>query len=117
MARPAGSASTERTARQPSGRGTARAPANSFSSEVRVAPLVEIIVGVAHGLRARAAEHDLEIHRLEAIVDVAVDHARWTGDAFPRTKADVEAASALVLDESGQIALEDEEHLFHFMGV
>src|SRR3954470_15220619 len=85
--------------------------------QVRVAPLVERVVRVAHRLGARAAEHDLEVHRLQALVDVAVDHTRRAGDAFPRPELDIDALAALVLDEGGKVALQDEEDFLHFMSV
>src|SRR5438270_671459 len=82
-------------------------PGPEFSFQVGVAAAIELVVGVAHGFRARAAEHYLEVDRLEALVDVAVDHARRAGDAFPGPEADVEAPAAFVLDERGEVALED----------
>ena len=46
-----------------------------------------------------------------------MDHAGRAGDAFPGPELDVESPAALLLDECGEIALEDEKHLFHFMRV
>src|SRR5262249_7688172 len=40
----------------------------SHRLQVRVAPLVKLVVGIAHGVRLAAAEHDLEIDRPEAVV-------------------------------------------------
>src|SRR5712692_266406 len=80
-----------------------------------VAARVKLVIGVAHGLRSRLAEHNLEINRLEAVVHVAVDHARRTRDAFPRPELDVDAPPAFVLDEGGEKALQHEEHFFHFV--
>src|SRR4029078_6530404 len=51
--------------------------------EVRIAALVELVVGVAHGLGLGAADHHLEIHGLERIVLIAVDHTGRAGDALP----------------------------------
>ena len=39
-----------------------------------VATLVEFLVGVAHGFRLSAAEHHLEVDRLEAVVLEAYRH-------------------------------------------
>src|SRR5262249_30277905 len=55
--------------------------------QVRVAAAVELVVGIAHRLGPSLAEHDLEIHRLQALVLEAVDNPRRTGDAFPRPQA------------------------------
>src|SRR5436189_5152704 len=48
--------------------------------EMRIAALEEILVGVAHGLRLGAADHDLKIHRLQAVVLISMNHAGRTGD-------------------------------------
>src|SRR5215470_798691 len=53
-------------------RATARAGANIrrmpilHRLQMRIAPFVEIVVGIAHGVGLGAPEHDLEIDRLEA---------------------------------------------------
>src|SRR5258705_13761404 len=59
----------------------------SHRFQMRVAPLVEVLVGVTHGLRLAAPQHDLEIDRLETIVLVAVDDAGGALDAFPPAQA------------------------------
>src|SRR5262249_60420807 len=41
---------------------------SSHRLEMGIAALVEVLVGVAHGLGLAASEHDLEIDRLEAVV-------------------------------------------------
>src|SRR5438067_3411895 len=105
-----------RTGRSQAARCTVQRAANNydpgpeFSFQVGVAAAIELVVGVAHGVGARAAEHHLEVDRLEALVDVAVDHARRAGDAFPGPEADVKAPAAFVLDERGEVALEDEKN-------
>src|SRR5258705_3744795 len=55
----------------------------SHRFQMRVAPLVEVLVGVTHGLRLAAPQHDLEIDRLETIVLVGVDDARGACVSFP----------------------------------
>src|SRR5258708_2915245 len=50
---------------------------------MRFAPPVELDIGVPHRLRTAAAEHDLEVDRLHALVLIAVDDPGRTGDAFP----------------------------------
>src|SRR6516162_3172736 len=90
---------------------------DSHRLEMGIAALVEVLVGVAHGLGLGAAEHDLEVDRLQAVVLIAVDDAGGTRDAFPRPEAGGEALAALVLDEDVEIALEHEEALFHLVGV
>src|SRR5262249_24778562 len=85
--------------------------------EVGIAALVEVLVGVAHGLGLAASEHDLEVDRLEAVVLIAMDDAGGTQDAFPRPEAGGEALAALVLDEDVEVALEHEETLFDLVGV
>src|SRR5438132_1870491 len=81
------------------------------------AAAVEFVVGIAHRVGAALAEHDLEIHRFEALVLEAVDHPRRAGDAFPRAEPAPQLPAALVLDEHGEGALQDEEHLLDLMGM
>src|SRR5579859_5379885 len=85
--------------------------------EMRVAAPVQLVVGVPHGLGARLAEHHLEVHRLQALVHVAVDDARRTRDALPRPEPDVDALAALVLDERGEVALQHEEYFLDLVRV
>src|ERR1700736_83615 len=47
----------------------------SHRLEVSIAPLVEILVRIAHGVGLGAPQHHLEIDRREALVLVTVDHA------------------------------------------
>src|SRR5262249_27477431 len=54
----------------------------SHRLEMGIAVLVEVLVGVAHGLGLAASEHDLEVGRLQAVVLIAVDDAGGAGDAF-----------------------------------
>src|SRR5262245_39070833 len=90
---------------------------NSHRLEVGIAALVEVLVGIAHGLGLAAPEHDLEIDRLEAVVLISVDDAGGTRNAFPGPKAGGEALAAVVLDEDVEVALEHEETLFDLVGV
>src|SRR3546814_6795792 len=76
-----------------------------------VAVLVELLVGIAHGLGPAAAEDHLEPDRLEAVVVVAVDHAGRAGDALPRPEAGRRAVARLVLDEHVEPPLQPEEGL------
>src|SRR5437763_14989048 len=100
----------ETIARRRTVRSTACRGANNgaVSFQMGVTAAVELVVGVAHRFRARAAEHHLEVDRLEALVDVAVDHAGRAGDAFPGPAADVAGPGAPVLAEGGQVNAEDE---------
>src|SRR5688500_13440999 len=88
-----------------------------FLPQVRGAAPVQLLVGVSHGVRARPAEHNLEIHRLQALVHITVDHPGRAGDAFPRTEPDVQAPPAFVLDEGGQVAAQHEEDLLDLVGM
>src|SRR5262245_57200171 len=90
---------------------------DSHRLEMGIAALVEVLVGVAHGLGLAASEHDLEVDRLEAVVLIAVDDAGGTRDAFPGPETGGEALAALVLDKDVEIALEHEETLFDLVGV
>src|SRR5713226_6136563 len=84
---------------------------------MRAAALVELVVRVTHRFRPRFSEHHLEIDGLEPFIDVAVDHAGRTGDALPGSELDVDALSAFVLYERGQVAFQYEKKFFHLMGV
>src|SRR6516225_9663164 len=90
---------------------------SSHRLEMGIAALVEVLVGVAHGLGLAAPEHDLEVDRLEAVVLISVDDADGTRNAFPGPEAGGEALAALVLDEDVEVALEHEETLFDLVGV
>src|SRR5262249_26661148 len=90
---------------------------SSHRLEMGIAALVEVLVGVAHGLGLAASEHDLEIDRLEAVVLISVDDAGGTRNAFPGPEAGGEALAALVLDEDVEVALEHEKTLFDLVGV
>jgi hypothetical protein len=76
----------------------------SHRLQVRVFALVELFVGVAHGLGPVASEHDLKVNRLETVVLVPVDHAGRTGDAFPGPDPRREALAAFVLNEDVKMA-------------
>src|SRR5436190_14510749 len=89
----------------------------SHRLQVRVAPLVEIVVRVAHGVGLAASQHDLEIDRPQAVVLIAVDDAGGTRDAFPGPEPGGEALPAFVLDENVEEALQHEEALFDLVGV
>src|SRR6187397_3215670 len=78
---------------------------------MRVAALVELVVGVAHGFRLGAADHHLEINRLKRIVLIAVDHASGARDALPGAEPRGDALAGLVLDEHVEMALQHEEAL------
>src|SRR5215211_4812766 len=95
------------------------APRNDTSHglEMRIAALVEVVVGVAHGLRLGAPQHDLEVYRLQAVVLVAVDDAGRARDAFPRTEPRGQPLAALVLDEHVEEALQHEETFLHLVRV
>src|SRR4030081_2083989 len=84
---------------------------------MRVAPLVELVVGIAHGVRLAAPEHHLEIDRPEAVILIAMDHARRARDAFPWAQPRGEALAALVLDEDVEKALQHEEAFLDLMGM
>src|SRR5262245_18520755 len=85
--------------------------------EMRIPLLVELLVGVAHGLGLGAPDHDLEVDRPEAVVLIAVDHAGGTRDALPGTEPGGDALAAFVLDEHVEIALQHEEALLDLVGV
>src|SRR3982074_2757734 len=84
---------------------------------MRVAALVELVVGIAHGVRLAAAEHDLEIDRPEAVILIAVDHPRRARDAFPWAEPRGQALAALVLDEDVEKALQHEEAFLDLVGM
>src|SRR5437763_6149307 len=86
-------------------------------SQMSVAALIEILIGVAHRVGAALAEHDLEIDRLQALILEAMNHARRAGDAFPRAEPAPQLPPALILDEHGQDALQDKEQLLDLVGV
>src|SRR5258708_31045497 len=58
------------------------------------APLVKLLLRITHGFRLAAAEHDLEVDGLQAVVLVAVNDAGRAGDALPGSEARGEAATA-----------------------
>src|SRR5262245_53541277 len=89
----------------------------SHRLEMRVAALVEILVGIAHRVGLGAADHYLEIDRLEAVVLIAVNHSGGAGDAFPWSEPRGEPLAALVLDEHVEKALQHEKAFFDLMGV
>src|SRR5262252_10600454 len=86
-------------------------------SEVLVAPLVKLLIRIAHGLGLAAAEHDLEVDGLQAVVLIAVDDAGGATDAVPRTEPRGDAPAGFVLHEHVEKSLQHEEALFDLMGV
>src|SRR5260370_28807882 len=81
------------------------------------AAAVELVVGAAYRVGAALAGHDLEVDRFQALVLEAVDHSGRAGDAFPGAEAPPQLMPGLVLDEHGQDALQDEEHLLDLVGM
>src|SRR5205807_8477891 len=73
-------------------------PYTTLFRSMCVAALVQLVVGIAHRLRPRLAEHHLKVDRLQALIHIAVDHAGRAGDAFPRPELDVDASTVFVLD-------------------
>src|SRR3954470_23320409 len=84
---------------------------------MRVAPLEQCLVGIAHRVGLAAAEHDLEIDGLEAGILIAMDHAGRAGDAFPGAEPGGEAPARLILDEDIEEALQHEKTFLDLMGV
>src|SRR5690348_2007225 len=78
---------------------------------MRVASLILLVVGIAHGFRPAAAEHHLEIDRPQAVILVPVDHSRRALDALPRAEPRCDPLAALVLDEHVEEPLQHEEAL------
>src|SRR5213595_2463489 len=92
-----------------------RRPASA--AEMRVAALVELVIGIAHRIGPSLAEHDLEIHRFEALVLEAVDDPGRAGDAFPGAQSLAHLPAGLVLDEDGQDALQHKKDLLDLVRV
>src|ERR1700720_31454 len=84
---------------------------------MRIPALVQLAVGITHGIGPAAAEHDLHVNWRQRIVLIAVDHAGWTGDALPGAKPRGDALAAFVLDEDVENALQHEEAFFDLVGV
>ena len=61
------------------------AGALSDGFEMRVATLVEFVVGIAHSFGLAATQHHLHVHRLETVVLISVDHACGARNALPGT--------------------------------
>src|SRR5882757_4440325 len=89
----------------------------SHRLEVRVPLLVEVLVGVAHGLGLGASDHHLKIDRREAVVLIAVDNAGRARNAFPGAEPRGQALAAFVLDEDVKKALQHEEAFLDLVGV
>src|SRR5262249_48383328 len=64
-----------------------------------------------------AAEHNLEVDGLQAVVLVAVDDAGRTGDALPGSEARGDAVAGFILHEHVEQPLQNEETLLDFVGV
>jgi hypothetical protein len=58
----------------------------SHRLQVRVFALVELFVGVAHGLGPVASQHDLKVNRLETVVLVLVESRRQDRRCIPRAR-------------------------------
>src|SRR5215510_5027069 len=84
---------------------------------MRVATIVELVVRVTHRLRLAAAEHHLEIDRLERVILIAMDDTSRTRDALPWPEPRGDALAALILHEHIEIALQHEEALLDLMGM
>src|SRR5258708_6251465 len=82
-----------------------------------LAAFEELVVGISHRLGSAAAEHDLEIHRFEAVIVEPVDYAGRAGDALPGPELAGEPVAGLILDEDGQIALQDEKDFLDLVRV
>src|SRR3954447_21238084 len=91
--------------------------AGSHCPKMGIAPLVEVLVGIAHGLGLAATEHHLEIDRPEAVILIAVNHPGRARDAFPGTKPCGQTLAALILDEHVEEAVQHEEALLHLVSV
>src|SRR5229473_5885088 len=81
------------------------------------AALVKLLVRIAHGFRLAAAEHDLEVDGLQAVVLVAVNDAGRAGDALPGSEARGEAVAGFILHEHVEKPLQHKEALLDFVGV
>src|SRR6266478_8102640 len=83
-----------------------------------IAPALEQrIVGISHGFGLAASDHDLEINRLQTVVLIAMDDPRRAGDAFPGAEPARDLAAVFILDKDVEMALQDKEDFFDFMGV
>src|SRR5882672_3157049 len=87
------------------------------SVQVIGAPLIKLLVRIAHGLRLAAAEHDLEVDGLQAVILVAVNDAGRTGDALPGSEARGDAVAGFILHEHVEKPLQYKEALLDFVGV
>src|SRR5215470_7213469 len=81
------------------------------------AAFVKLLIRITHGFRLSAAEHDLEVDGLQAVVLVAVNDAGRTGDALPGAEARGDAVAGFILYEHVEKPLQDEEALLDFVGV
>jgi hypothetical protein len=83
-----------------------------------IAPALEQrIVGISHGFGLAASDHDLEIDRLQTVVLIAMDDPRRAGNAFPGAEPARDLAAVFILDKDVEMALQDKEDFFDFMGV
>src|SRR5262249_56653666 len=60
---------------------------------------------------------DLEIDGLETVVDVSVNDAGRTGDAFPRSQHCFDPIAGFVLEERREMSAQNEEDLLDFVRV
>src|SRR5215468_5133589 len=81
------------------------------------AAFVKLLIRITHGFRLSAAEHDLEVDGLQAVVLVAVNDASRTGDALPGAEARGDAVAGFILHEYVEKPLQHKEALLDFMGV
>src|SRR5215468_7260755 len=84
---------------------------------MRLAPAVEVVIGVAHRLGPAAPEHDLHVDRLQAVVVEAVNDTGWASDAFPLPELVADLPASFVFEEHGQITLEYKKHLLDFVSM
>src|SRR5271156_4704642 len=84
---------------------------------MRILALVQLVVGIAHGVRLTAAEHHLEIDRRQRVVLETVNNAGRAGNAFPRSEPRGEPFAAFVLDEDVEKTLQHEKALLDLVGM
>src|SRR5215831_14943787 len=85
--------------------------------EVRVALRLKPRIRVAHEVGTCAAEHHLQVRRLEADVLEAVDDVGRRGDAVPAPEHGLLTVAGAVLEEDLYLAVEDEEYLLDLVRV
>ena len=78
---------------------------------------LQVAVGVRHQVGPGLAEHHLQVRGLEAHVGEAVDDVGRARHTVPRPEHGLGAMPGAVLEEDGDLALQDEEDLLHLVGV